>query len=60
KTERAFFLLASDDVSKNKRCKILVDSFLAQSEELRLRFLGRMMLGLTSQLASGRLDINWV
>ncbi|CDX14716.1 putative Glycine cleavage system transcriptional activator [Mesorhizobium sp. ORS 3324] len=36
KTERAFFLLASDDVSKNKRCKILVDWFLAQSEELRL------------------------
>ncbi|ESY86413.1 hypothetical protein X739_12060 [Mesorhizobium sp. LNHC220B00] len=35
-TERAFFLLASDGISKNKRCKTLVDWFLAQSEELRL------------------------
>ncbi|WP_432284933.1 LysR substrate-binding domain-containing protein [Aminobacter sp. BA135] len=34
-TDRAFFLLASEDASKNKRCKVLVDWFLAQSEELR-------------------------
>ncbi|MER8747660.1 LysR substrate-binding domain-containing protein, partial [Mesorhizobium sp. M1004] len=35
KTDRAFFLLASEDASKNKRCKVLVDWFLGQSEELR-------------------------
>ncbi|TIM80026.1 MAG: hypothetical protein E5Y41_00345, partial [Mesorhizobium sp.] len=34
-TDRAFFLLASEDASKNKRCKVLVDWFLVQSEELR-------------------------
>ena len=35
KTDRAFFLLASEEAEKNKRCKILVDWFLTQSQELR-------------------------
>ncbi|PBC02336.1 LysR substrate-binding domain-containing protein [Mesorhizobium sp. WSM3860] len=34
-TDRAFFLLSSDDATRNKRCKVLVDWFLAQSRELR-------------------------
>jgi LysR family glycine cleavage system transcriptional activator len=34
-TDRAFFLLASHDASKNKRHQVLVDWFLVQSEELR-------------------------
>lgn len=35
KTDRAFFLLASEDPAKNKRSKPLVDWFLAQTSELR-------------------------
>ncbi|MER8556779.1 LysR substrate-binding domain-containing protein [Mesorhizobium sp. M1217] len=35
KTDRAFFLLANEDESKNKKCKVLVDWFLAQSQDLR-------------------------
>ena len=35
KTERAFFLLSNEDPGKNKRSKVLVDWFLAQSKELR-------------------------
>ena len=35
KTDRAFFLLSNEDAGKNKKCKVLVDWFLAQSKELR-------------------------
>ncbi|TIL80936.1 MAG: hypothetical protein E5Y81_05240, partial [Mesorhizobium sp.] len=35
KTDRAFFLLSNGDAGNNKRCKVLVDWFLAQSKELR-------------------------
>ncbi|MER9178410.1 LysR substrate-binding domain-containing protein [Mesorhizobium sp. M0955] len=35
KTDRAFFLLVSEDPVKNKRSKLLVDWFLAKTAELR-------------------------
>ncbi|MER8849696.1 LysR substrate-binding domain-containing protein [Mesorhizobium australicum] len=34
-TERAFFLLSSDEAGKNRRCQHLVDWFLRQSHDLR-------------------------